>query len=553
MPKKSQGKISEASLEEFSSRIKKTDLNTYFIFGAILLVLSVGVYAIFSPAAQELDNGNPACGKIVIATDGPNLGANVSASLSEAQYFLVVDPLSKKLLETIRNPYRSQQPNLQIVYLIAGKGEEAVIVGSIDQQSYDMLMQYGIRVFGGYRGQARKVLSLYRQAKISQAAPTGMQAPQPSIMPNNPMQARVLMGQNVQQGQGPTQAAFGDPNLPGMGGMNDFGMNCPNPLLQGGMGQGRMTQGWNQPAFGGNQQLFICPSCNWRIYAQKDPTDEFPACPNCGVGMAQAGAMQREIGTGQANPNMNNMGNAAQAAFGLGQQAFVCPNCNWRLKDKRQDNSFPNCPNCGSSMAKDMSDANGWQWWKYGQQAANMEQLMPQMNQMTNQPNFWQGPESTKFFLCPNCNWRMYAQVGQGEFPQCPNCKQIMARSGAVPQNQNMQANQAAADFAGNAGAGMGVTLDSPAAPPTILMPHPSLRGLCGTCHQIKGAAVIGALGGQGSTPPPAILMPHMSLRGLCANCHQMAGMTGTLNNSQGQGPIRVRLGQGQNSQAQNL
>jgi len=70
--------------------------------------------------------------------------------------FLVVDPLSRKLIEVIRNPYRGQQANPQIVYLIAGKGEEAIIVGSIDQQSYDMFMQFGIRVFGGYQGPGRQ-------------------------------------------------------------------------------------------------------------------------------------------------------------------------------------------------------------------------------------------------------------------------------------------------------------------------------------------------------------------------------------------------------------
>jgi predicted Fe-Mo cluster-binding NifX family protein len=59
-----------------------------------------------------------------------------------------VDPLSEKLIEAVKNPYRGPQPDPQIAYLIAGKGEEAVIVGNIDQQSYNILMQFGIRVFG---------------------------------------------------------------------------------------------------------------------------------------------------------------------------------------------------------------------------------------------------------------------------------------------------------------------------------------------------------------------------------------------------------------------
>lgn len=506
MVKENPGKGLKVSSEEFSAKIKRTDLNTYFIFGAIVLVLIVGMYAIFSPNTQDSKLGNPACGKIVIATDGPRLANNVSASLSGARFFLVVDPLSKKLLETVRNPYRNQQPNPQpdprVVYLIAGKGEEAVIVGSIDDQSYKMLMQYGIRVFGGYEGQARKVISLYRQAKISRTTPVAADAGQT---------------QDPQMGQAAAQVGFNQPGCVftcpscggGMSGQAVGGIcpNCQNYVQQGGM-QGMNNMG-NQDAFGGNQQLFICPNCNWRKYAQKDPTDEYPLCPNCGASMAQSGVAQGGMGMGQVNSGMNNLravngmggnlGNANQVAFGWGEQSFICPNCNWRLKSKNQGNSFPNCPNCNSPMAKDINANNGWQWWKEGAQtAANMTQLRPRMNQMTNQPNFWQGPESTKFFLCPNCNWRMYAQAGQNEYPKCPNCQQIMARTGAYPQNQDMQNNQAPGGFTDNAGFGTRVALQTPAAAPAITpdaaMVHP-YRGVCSNCHQILGTQVGGQAG----------------------------------------------------------
>jgi predicted Fe-Mo cluster-binding NifX family protein/transcription initiation factor IIE alpha subunit len=414
MAKKHQEKGRNASIEEFSARIKKADLNTYFIFGAIILVLIVGIYAIFSPDIQNSKLGNPACGKIIIAADGPKLANMVAPSLSEARFFLVVDPLSKKLLEAIRNPYRGPQPNPQIVYLIAGKGEEAVIVGSVDQQSYNMLMQYGIRVFGGYEGQARNVINLYRKARISQLEPAAPAGP------------------------APTQAAWGAQDI--------FAPSCPNPFMQGGMAQAGMIQPGQ-----GMQDMF------------------YPYCPNPMLQGAQAG-------NGMQSMN-NNMGN--QAAFGWGEQPFVCPNCNWRIKCKRQGNGFPDCPNCGSPMATDVSTANPiGQWWREVRPAANMEQLMPQMNQMTNQPDFWQGPESTKFFLCPNCNWRMYAQAGQNEFPQCPNCKQIMARAGAYPQGQGTQYNQAAPTQA---------ALQAPAIAPAIAMPH-TYRGECSNCHRIMEA-----------------------------------------------------------------
>jgi predicted Fe-Mo cluster-binding NifX family protein len=490
MPKKPQEKNSQASFRNFSSRVKGIDLNTCFIFGAIILVLAVGLFAIFSPAVQDSNAGNPACGKIVIATDGPSLANNVAASLPEARFFLVVDPLSKKLLEANRNPYRSQQPNPQIVYLIAGKGEEAVIVGSIDQQSYNMLMQYGIRVFGGYEGQARKVLSLYRQARISQANVTPMPAP--------------IQAQSLQMSPAVTQAAFTTAGCV---------FSCPNCAM---MANGQAGSGNSCP---------MCPNCRRQMiqniaappaveagWGAHNMAGNLLYNPYCQFPTAQGGALQGSnmniaYGMPDMNLGMNNMGNFAgmgnQVAFGWGEQPFICPNCNWRLKCNRQGNSFPNCPNCNSPMATDMSNANnGWQWWKNGQQAANMAQLRPQMNQMTNQPNFWQGPESTGFFLCPNCNWRMYAQAGQNEYPRCPNCGQIMARAGAYSQNQNMQNNQQFAGFAGNPNGATQAALQSsvtaPPIPTTAMMPH-AYRGVCSNCHQIIPGQV-GMQSGQGST-----------------------------------------------------
>jgi len=179
---------------EESNEHKSVDLNAYFIFGAIILVFLLGMYAIFSPGIQN--QGNPACGKIVIAADGSTLRANVAPTLQEALYFLV-----------------------------AGKGEEAVIVGNIDQQSYNILMQFGIRTFGGYTGQAKKVISLYRQARISAQSPT------PETLPQATMQAGA-----------PAQAAFGAQGMyPGPVYPNAFqggvGPNCPLPGSGQGFGQ----------------------------------------------------------------------------------------------------------------------------------------------------------------------------------------------------------------------------------------------------------------------------------------------------------------------------
>lgn len=516
MIKKPQEKKAAAPLGEFKARLQNADLNTYFIFGAIILVLVVGMYALFSPEAQNSRLGNPACGKIVIAADGPTLRSNISPTLSEARFFLVVNPLSKKLVEAVRNPYRGQQPDPRVVYLIAGKGEEAVIVGNIDQDSYNLLMQFSIRVFGGYQGQARNAIKLYRQARISVAPETADNASQTPVP------------QAAQSAQGIAQAGFGQgggcaficPRCKGMvngaayNGMCPTCPNCQVQMIQQNVAQPGQGAAWGMPDMNVNGAGMMYPYCQTPMM-QGGMGGGVPDMggagmmysPYCQNPMTQGGMMQGGMGM--------------QAAFGFDQQPFVCPNCNWRLKCARQGNDYPKCPNCGSPMACDMSNANkGWKWWSDGQWAANMTQLRPQMNQMTNQPNFWQGPESTGFFLCPNCNWRMYAQQGMNEFPRCPNCNQIMARGGAYYTGQNPQNNWGAAGGAAAAGtqaalSGTTAAQGTAAAPPIFrdaVMPH-AYRGVCENCHIIKADISI----------PATALMPHQ-YRGVCSNCHQILG-----------------------------
>ena len=97
------------TLEDLRSKLRNADLNTIFIFGAIALVLGIGLCALFSPPAQSQAPGNPACGKIVVAADGPSLNANVSPTLAGAAYFLVIDPLTQEILEAVNNPYAGTQ------------------------------------------------------------------------------------------------------------------------------------------------------------------------------------------------------------------------------------------------------------------------------------------------------------------------------------------------------------------------------------------------------------------------------------------------------------
>ncbi|MBF0330851.1 MAG: magnetochrome domain-containing protein [Candidatus Omnitrophica bacterium] len=498
MVKKPQGKIAGISLEGLMSRIKETDLNTFFIFGAIILILIVGAFALFHADAQNAARGNPACGKIVIAADGFSLASNVSLTLPEARYFLVVNPLTGRMIESFKNPYRGQTASPELAYLVAGKGEEALIVQSIDQQSYDILGQFGIRVFGGYQGRAQKVVRLYRKARIS-ALPTANDPQTLSMGQPGQVYPQPGFGRGMGQGMGAGPAymqaqnhAMWWPNAQGfqqaqvMPVQGMFQPNCPLP---------GNVQGTGMSVMQAQQGMMYRPNCPLPNTMQ-----------GAGIGMQQP-AMQQVQGMFQPGCPLpiqgqgqifNNAPAAQQAGwFGLGQTAFICPNCNWRMKANRQGNKFPACPNCGAaSMALDMGAQNANQneagVMPEGMWAAQTQQINPQFNQMApqyypmnNQQNFVQqqgAPDVNGSFTCPNCNWRMYSQQGANEFPQCPNCGQIMARGG--------NGNGAQVALTQNAPA---ATTSAPPIPADAQMQH-TYRGVCTNCHQILGAVTQGNL-----------------------------------------------------------
>ncbi|MBF0217228.1 MAG: magnetochrome domain-containing protein [Candidatus Omnitrophica bacterium] len=472
------------SLEDFGMRIKNTDLNTYFIFGAIILVLIVGLYAIFSPESHNVAQGNPACGHIVIAADGPSLRNNVAPTISDARYFLVVNPLTKKVMETVKNPYFGMQPDPQVVYLMAGKGEEAVIVGGIDQQSYSILNQFGIRVFGGYQGKIIDALKFYRQARISQSPVPGGGTAGAQNVPFCPtIQGQTGMG--YQNGMG---AQGGMANQAGFG--LGLGQNCPMPFVNAGWGamgnQDIATMGSVYPycqniipgqggagtqaalAWQRQPENFICPVCNWRATILREgPT--FPDCPNCNNPMA--------LDMSGKSPNAVTVqaGAPTQVAFPWQKEGFLCPTCNWRSTGVRQNGVFPNCPNCGGSMALDINFRDkGQQWlgdglWAATQAPATVPDVYT--TQTTNAPNC---------FMCPNCKWKVYGVQGSNQYFRCPNCGQVGA-SGQQPQMTYQPVAQVIDQTVTPA-------QSAPPIPSNSRLPH-AYRGVCTNCHQIMNSS----------------------------------------------------------------
>ena len=132
---------------------------------------------------------------------------------------------------------------------------------------------------------------------------------------------------------------------------------------------------------------------------------------------------------------------------------------------QRDMGEFPRCPNCKAIMAR------GGAYYSGGAQRIN--------NTVPIQGNagFWGGANNIGHFVCPGCNWQMYADKDPGSFPKCPRCRSLMARIMDNPgggQVQNMYPQQGAQN-------------NSIPAPPIYSdakMPH-AYRGVCSNCHQI--------------------------------------------------------------------
>jgi predicted Fe-Mo cluster-binding NifX family protein/predicted RNA-binding Zn-ribbon protein involved in translation (DUF1610 family) len=208
-------------LKEAGAKCSRMNLNSFFIYGAIVLAVGVGFYALLSPVARNAhitDRNGP---KIVVASTGPSLRADVAPTLASARYFMLINPLSRKVLEVTKNPFAGvPMHGADVAYFVAGKGEEAVIAGDIGPQCYQVLAQYGIRAYGGYTGSVRDVIDLYQQGRDT-AGPV------------------VVPVQDLARAQ-----------------------SLVTPV------------GFTTP-------FFICPRCKWRVHVGMT-LDQKIACPNCG-------------------------------------------------------------------------------------------------------------------------------------------------------------------------------------------------------------------------------------------------------------------------------
>jgi len=295
MAKKSKNKA-EVSLEDFKNRLHASDLNAFYIFGAIILVLGIGLLALYSPNKNNPDANASAGGRVVIASDGPTMRSNVALSLAQATNYLVINPQWNKLIESIKNPYAGMLvPSAQMAYFVAGLGEDAVIAGSINAESYDVLTRSGIRAYGGYQGRVRDAIRLYRQARYS--IDGGIKVVNQTRRMNQRM---VIQPQPMQQPMG----SMSNPLLQGFA--NNMPQLGPQTAQSPAIMQQRNAMMMNDMNI--DRKRFFCPTCGWKLRVENNNVWPHPRCALCGT------TMQNRLRTMNNNNNNDDNRNRGDCA-----------------------------------------------------------------------------------------------------------------------------------------------------------------------------------------------------------------------------------------------
>ncbi|MFT7636457.1 MAG: putative Fe-Mo cluster-binding NifX family protein [Candidatus Omnitrophota bacterium] len=454
MAKKSKNKA-EVSLEDFKNRLHTTDLNAFYIFGAIVLVLGIGLLALYSPNKNNPDANTVGGGRVVVAADGPTMRSNVALSLAQATNYLVINPEWNKLIESIKNPYAGMLiPSSQMAYFVAGLGEDAVIAGSINPEAYDVLTKSGIRAYGGYQGKVKEALSLYRQARFSidggikvvnqnrrMNQPIMIQ-PQPMQQPIAPMQNPLLQGfANASPQLGPPTQSF--------------------PMMQ--QQNAMMANDMNL-----DRKNFFCPTCGWKLRVENNNVWPNPRCSLCGT------TMQNQLRPMNNNQNRQEPMNQNRGMQNIAMGGAPTVGCNQRMPHGWRGA----CQNChqfrdgpcaaGSPGAQTSSNMNMVAMQNMALRGA------PTISCNKRMPHGWRG-------ACQNCH-----QFRDGPCPAgSPGAQTSQAGINAgmmdINQNRRMQAENLGGNMQNIAlGGAPIITCHS-------IMPH-GWRGNCSNCHQILDA-----------------------------------------------------------------
>lgn len=150
--------------------------------------------------------------KIAISARGQGLDAQVDPRFGRAEYFLIIDTDSGKVLKVIDNMASQDAAHgagINAATVVAEAGVNAVLTGHVGPKAFAVLNAAGIKIVTDVSGTVREAVERFKQGGLKEVSGPDTDA----------HQGIAIGGQGLRQGQGAGPQGFGR----GMGGGFGFG------------------------------------------------------------------------------------------------------------------------------------------------------------------------------------------------------------------------------------------------------------------------------------------------------------------------------------------
>ncbi len=117
--------------------------------------------------------------KVAVSSTGPDMNSQVNPRFGRCQYFLIVDTDTMNA-EAIQNTaaMASGGAGIQAAQVVAQKGAQAVLTGSLGPNAIQALSAAGLDVALGISGTVREAVEQYKSGTIQVSPPTSAQSGQ---------------------------------------------------------------------------------------------------------------------------------------------------------------------------------------------------------------------------------------------------------------------------------------------------------------------------------------------------------------------------------------
>jgi predicted Fe-Mo cluster-binding NifX family protein len=109
--------------------------------------------------------------KVALSSTGKNLNSNLSEVFARCPFFIIAEIEEGKIkkFEVIENEFANQMggAGISVSQFLAEKGVEVVICKNIGPRAFEVLTQFGIKIFQG-KGTAKKVLEKFIEQKLEE-------------------------------------------------------------------------------------------------------------------------------------------------------------------------------------------------------------------------------------------------------------------------------------------------------------------------------------------------------------------------------------------------